>query len=122
MSTTNGSGVTIAFPDKPRTLKYRFDDALELKRRCNGQTPVQIVANVAQSDPETIQHCLMVGFRHEDKKLGRDWEEGSKLVQAYLDADHDLSDFIPPILDALKAGRIIPKTSIEKREETTENP
>lgn len=122
MSTESGIPIKL---DKERTLLLRFGDLKDVRRGLGGQTTTQIAMMVLGVDAEAISALLAVGLRHEDRALVKDPTKVDALIQTYLDNGGELYDLTTPILDSMKAARLIPKTFAEKRAEengATERP
>ena len=108
--------VPIEIFDKPRKLKFRFQDIEELCRRLNVEGIVDLVAKAQSGSPDFITYGLLAGLRHEDGKLSvsKIWD----MVDRYLEKDD--SGGLPAIIsildDALTASGIF-----KQREENAES-
>ena len=71
--------------DKPRRVRYRWQDIRELTRRLSGATLQGLLSKLGEADPETITTALLLGLRHEDPKLTV--ERIDEILDAYFRTD-----------------------------------
>lgn len=107
----NGTPIKL---DKDRTLLYRFGDLKDARRVLGGKSTTEISMMILGADADAIATLLWVGLRHEDPALGRDVNKVDDAIEKYLADGGQLYDLTTPILDALKAKGIIPKTFAER--------
>ena len=87
--------------DKPRRVRYRWQDVKELGRRLGGASLQGMLAKLGEADPETISTALLIGLRHEDPKLKV--EDLDEIIDAYLRRpDGRLADLLGAINEALQ--------------------
>ena len=85
--------------DRPRTLKYRWSDLRELCRRLGGLSLVQFSDRLSQADPETVSTALLIGLRHEDKRLTG--EKIDDMIQAFFDSGGRVAELMNAVSEAL---------------------
>ena len=93
--------------DTDRELKYRWPDLSALTRMCGAPLRGErsILSSLAAYDADTFTACLLVGLRHDERKL--DVDRVNVLIQAYLEADGTLDGLGLTIIDAFKAARFL---------------
>ena len=89
-------------PDKPRHVRYRWQDVKELARRIGGGVSLQgLLTKLGEADPETLSTALLLGLRHEDPKLTI--EKLDDILDAYFRTeDGRLATVLAAINEALQ--------------------
>ena len=88
--------------DKPRRVRYRWQDVRELTRRLNGATLQGLLGKLAEADPETITVALQLGLRHAEPKLTI--ERVDEILDAYFRTDEGrLATVLAALNEALQA-------------------
>lgn len=87
--------------DKPRHVRYRWQDVKELSRRLGGATLQGLLAKLGEADPETLSTALLLGLRHEEPKLTG--ERIDEILDAYFRSDEGrLATVLTAINEALQ--------------------
>lgn len=85
--------------DRPRRIRYRWQDVKELARRTGGASLQGILGKLAEADPEMLTTALLLGLRHEDPKLNV--EKLDDILDAYFRTDDGR---LSEVLNAINEG------------------
>ena len=87
--------------DRPRHVRYRWQDVKELARRLGGTSLQGLLTKLGEADPETMTTALLLGLRHEDSKLNV--EKLDDILDAYFRSDEGrLATVLGAINEALQ--------------------
>ena len=101
--------------DKPRRVRYRWQDIRELTRRLNGATLQGLLSKLTEADPETITLALQLGLRHAESKITI--ERVDEILDAYFRTeDGRLATVLGALNEALQACGLL-KDRSKKAEE-----
>ena len=94
--------------DKPRRLRYRWQDIRDLTRRLGGVTLQDLLAKLGAADPETISVAMLLGLRHEQPRITM--EQIDELLDAYFRREEPpgrLGDILNAITEAIQASGLL---------------
>jgi CHASE2 domain-containing sensor protein len=91
--------------DRSRTLKYRWADLRDLSQRLGRASLAQILSRLAEAEPEAISWAILMGLRHEDKKITL--EKVDDMIQAHFERGGRIADLLNVVLEGINASGIV---------------
>ena len=99
--------------DKPRRVRYRWQDIRELCRRLGGVTLQGLLAKLGEAEPDTISTALMLGLRHDEPRITG--ERVDEILDAYFRTeDGRLGTVLTAINEGIQASGLLRDRSTKK--------
>lgn len=112
MASMNGHEVMFPYFDRPRHLRFGWDEFLELERM-SGRAPLEFVKNILNLSPRDVQLAVWIGLKWEDKRVvTQEWV--GKQLSAHLRKREGLVGIIKKLDEALtESGYFQPEATAE---------
>lgn len=88
--------------DRERTLRFRFADFRELRRRLEGLSTQELLNRLGELDSEVLLQVVHVGLRHQEPKMRI--ERAEELIQITMDHHGGIKPLLQAVIDALLAS------------------